>query len=189
MSIALYLKEIGRGKEGARSLDVAQAHDLMGQVLDGRASDLEVGAFAIAMRIIKRFGASAIDIVKRSPYRLALDVWGIGFKTADQIARVVGVSPDAPERAQAGVLQVLSDLASRGHVYGERGDLVARAASMLELDTANIERAIDTLALSGRVIIEKGAQGGEFASIGVSASDAMEGPFDAMVFFLQDELR
>ena len=116
-------------------------------------------SLAIAMRIIKRFGASAIDIVKRSPYRLALDVWGIGFKTADQIARVVGVSPDAPERAQAGVLQVLSDLASRGHVYGERGDLVARAASMLELDTANIERAIDTLALSGRVIIEKGAQG------------------------------
>ncbi len=116
-------------------------------------------SLAIAMRIIKRFGPSAIDIVKRSPYRLALDVWGIGFKTADQIARVVGVSPDAPERAQAGVLQVLSDLAARGHVYGEREDLVARAASMLELDSANVERAIDTLALSGRVIIEKGALG------------------------------
>ncbi|MBK9261078.1 MAG: ATP-dependent RecD-like DNA helicase [Polyangiaceae bacterium] len=114
---------------------------------------------AIAMRIYKRFGASAIDVVKRSPYRLALDVWGIGFKTADQIARVVGVSPDAPERAQAGVLQVLSDLAMRGHVYAERGDLVARAASMLELDDAGVERAIDTLALSGRVIVEKGASG------------------------------
>lgn len=114
---------------------------------------------AIAMRIIKRFGPSAIDIVKRSPYRLALDVWGIGFKTADQIARVVGVSPDAPERAQAGVLQVLSDLAMRGHVYAERGDLIARAAGMLELDDANIERAIDTLGLSGRVIVERGASG------------------------------
>lgn len=114
---------------------------------------------AIAMRIIKRFGASAIDIVKRSPYRLALDVWGIGFKTADQIARVVGVSPDAPERAQAGVLQVLSDLASRGHVYAEKGDLITRAAAMLELDDANIERAIDALGLSGRVIVERGASG------------------------------
>jgi exodeoxyribonuclease V alpha subunit len=114
---------------------------------------------AIAMKIIKRFGPSAIDIVKRAPYRLALDVWGIGFKTADQIARDVGVSPDAPERAQAGVLQVLSDLASRGHVYAERGDLVARAAHMLELDETNVERAIDTLALSGRVIVEKGASG------------------------------
>lgn len=114
---------------------------------------------ALAMKIIRRFGPSAIDIVKRSPYRLALDVWGIGFKTADQIARDVGVSPDAPERAQAGVLQVLSDLASRGHVYAERGDLVARAASMLELDDTSVERAIDTLALSGRVIVEKGASG------------------------------
>jgi anthranilate phosphoribosyltransferase len=51
MSIASYIKEIGRGKEGARSLDRAQAHDLMSQVLDGRVTDLEVGAFAIAMRI------------------------------------------------------------------------------------------------------------------------------------------
>ncbi|TXH60884.1 MAG: DNA-binding protein YbiB [Burkholderiaceae bacterium] len=51
MSLAPYLKEIGRGKEGARSLDIPQAHDLMSQVLDGRVSDLEIGAFAIAMRI------------------------------------------------------------------------------------------------------------------------------------------
>lgn len=51
MSIAPYIKEIGRGKEGARSLTSDQAHDLMSQVLDGRVSDLEVGAFAMAMRI------------------------------------------------------------------------------------------------------------------------------------------
>jgi anthranilate phosphoribosyltransferase len=51
MSIAPYIKEIGRGKEGARSLSQAQAYDLMGQVLDGRVTDLEIGAFAIAMRI------------------------------------------------------------------------------------------------------------------------------------------
>jgi anthranilate phosphoribosyltransferase len=51
MSIAPYIKEIGRGKEGARSLTEAQAHDLMGQVLDARVTDLEIGAFALAMRI------------------------------------------------------------------------------------------------------------------------------------------
>ena len=51
MAIASYIKEIGRGKEGARSLTEAQAHDLMGQVLDGRVTDLEIGAFALAMRI------------------------------------------------------------------------------------------------------------------------------------------
>ena len=51
MAITSYIKEIGRGKEGARSLSEAQAHDLMGQVLDGRVTDLEIGAFALAMRI------------------------------------------------------------------------------------------------------------------------------------------
>ncbi|MEO5695959.1 MAG: DNA-binding protein YbiB [Burkholderiaceae bacterium] len=51
MSIAPYLREIGRGKDGARSLDRAQARDLMSQVLDGQVSDLEIGAFAIAMRV------------------------------------------------------------------------------------------------------------------------------------------
>ena len=51
MSIARYIREIGRGREGARSLDLAGAHDLMSQVLDRRATDLEIGAFALAMRI------------------------------------------------------------------------------------------------------------------------------------------
>jgi anthranilate phosphoribosyltransferase len=51
MSIANYIREIGRGKEGARSLDQAQAHDLMRQVLDAEVSDLEIGAFAIGMRV------------------------------------------------------------------------------------------------------------------------------------------
>ena len=51
MGIAQYIKEIGRGSAGARSLDIDQARDLMGQVLDGQVSDLEIGAFALAMRI------------------------------------------------------------------------------------------------------------------------------------------
>ncbi|MDQ2734792.1 MAG: DNA-binding protein YbiB, partial [Pseudomonadota bacterium] len=51
MSIARYIKEIGRGREGARSLDSSEAHDLMSQVLDQRVTDLEIGAFALAMRI------------------------------------------------------------------------------------------------------------------------------------------
>jgi exodeoxyribonuclease V alpha subunit len=59
---------------------------------------------ALATRIYKRFGARAVQIVSSSPYRLALDVWGIGFKTADRIAESLGIARDAPERAQAGVL-------------------------------------------------------------------------------------
>ncbi|MDI1448926.1 ATP-dependent RecD-like DNA helicase [Polyangium sp. 6x1] len=109
---------------------------------------------ALATRIYKRFGASAIEIVKRSPYRLALEVWGVGFKTADQLARAVGVSLEAPERAQAGVLQMLSDLAGKGHVYAERGALVSAAALMLEREEEGVDRAVDALALSGRARVE-----------------------------------
>ena len=110
---------------------------------------------ALATRIFKRFGSSAIDVVKRSPYRLALEVWGVGFKTADALARAVGVSKDAPERAQAGVLQILSDLAARGHVYAERGDLVTRSAAMLERDEEGVDQAIDALENSGHVRVER----------------------------------
>jgi exodeoxyribonuclease V alpha subunit len=113
----------------------------------------------LATRIFKRFGPQAIEIVSRSPYRLALDVWGVGFKTADRIAQSVGISRDAPERAQAGVLQMLHDLSSRGHVFIERADLAARAAEMLERDVAPVDEAIDALAASRHVRAEPIAQG------------------------------
>jgi exodeoxyribonuclease V alpha subunit len=114
---------------------------------------------ALAMRIFKRFGTSAIDVVRRSPYRLALDVWGVGFKTADQIARSVGVAPDAPERAQAGLLQMLSDLSGRGHVYAEREDLVQKAAVMLGREEMEVDRAVDALVRAGRVHVERLSSG------------------------------
>lgn len=114
---------------------------------------------ALATRIYKRFGATAIDTVSRSPYRLALDVWGVGFKTADRIARSIGVGADAPERAQAGVLQTLHDLVARGHVFVERNDLVTRSAAMLERDEQSSDEAVDSLLRSGRVRPERLASG------------------------------
>jgi exodeoxyribonuclease V alpha subunit len=112
---------------------------------------------SLAMRIYKRFGAKSLHIVSRSPYRLALDVWGIGFKTADAIARSIGVTADAPERAQAGVLQTLHDVASQGHCFAEREELVARASAMLECDSGAVEQAIDVLHSERRVRIESDA--------------------------------
>jgi exodeoxyribonuclease V alpha subunit len=110
---------------------------------------------ALAARIHRRFGAKAIDIVSRHPYRLALDVWGVGFKTADRIARSIGVGQDAPERAQAGVLQMLHDLTGKGHVFAERLDLVTRSAQMLEREEGPVDEAVDELARAGLVRIER----------------------------------
>ena len=114
---------------------------------------------ALAGRIHKRFGTKAIDIVSRHPYRLALDVWGVGFKTADRIARSIGVGADAPERAQAGVLQTLHDLTGRGHVFAERVDLVARSAAMLERPDDAVDEAVDALMASGHVRLERTDRG------------------------------
>jgi exodeoxyribonuclease V alpha subunit len=114
---------------------------------------------ALATRIYKRFGQRAMNIVSSSPYRLALDVWGIGFKTADAIARSIGVGADAPERAQAGVLQTLHDVASQGDVYAERGALVERSVAMLECSEALVQEGIEALARDGRIVLDTFASG------------------------------
>ena len=121
---------------------------------------------ALAMRIYKRLGPKAIDVVQRSPYRLSLDVWGIGFKTADRIAQSIGIKRDDAARAQAGVYQTLHDLSSRGHVFASRGELAERAAAMLEIDTLPVEVAIDALAASKHVRLES-IESGESGEIGV----------------------
>jgi exodeoxyribonuclease V alpha subunit len=111
---------------------------------------------ALAMRIWKRYGDRAAAIVQRSPYRLALDVQGVGFKTADRIARSLGIAGDHPERAQAGVVHELGALADGGHLLHPRDLLVERAAAMLEIDPGHVEAAIDALYASGRVVVEEG---------------------------------
>ncbi len=109
---------------------------------------------ALAVRIFKRYGDRAAAIVQRSPYRLALEVHGVGFKTADRLARSLGIAGDHPERAQAGAMHELGALADQGHVAVPRSGLVERAADMLQIDPAHVEAAIDALWAAERVVVE-----------------------------------
>src|SRR5690606_17217535 len=93
---------------------------------------------------------------QQSPYRLAIEVRGVGFRTADKIARSLGIAGDHPERAQAGVLHELRQLSDSGHVMCPRPDLVQRAAHMLEVGEDHVEAAIDALWAAERVVIEDG---------------------------------
>ena len=113
---------------------------------------------ALALRIVRRYGASAMNVVAREPYRLALDVSGVGFKTADRIAATIGVAPDSPARMQAGVLQVVHDVTEAGHVWTSQGEVVGRAAQMLGLEDpddavvqSRLRAAIDAVVVAGRV--------------------------------------
>jgi exodeoxyribonuclease V alpha subunit len=89
---------------------------------------------SLAVRIYKTYRDEAIDVVRREPYRLAAEVWGIGFKTADQIARSLGIPHDSPERVKAGVQFALSQASDDGHCYLPESQLVDRATELLGVD-------------------------------------------------------
>ncbi len=86
-----------------------------------------------ALRLYRHYGHGAVDRVKEDPYALAEEVLGIGFKTADAIARRLGLPPESPARVRAALLFALSDAAGRGHVYLPRENITERAAELLTI--------------------------------------------------------
>lgn len=110
---------------------------------------------AYALRIFRRYGERAAAVVRENPYRLALEVHGIGFKIADSIAAELGVERNSLQRAEAGVLHVLSELAGDGHVFCPRLELIQRSSATLEVDEPLVEQAIGTLRDRGLVVVEK----------------------------------
>lgn len=107
-----------------------------------------------AVRIYKHYRQQAIPVVKEDPYRLALDIFGIGFKTADAIAGRLGISATSPRRAEAGVLHLLGEASGEGHVWLPREQLLTRARELLAVDDAIVETAIGALVEAQRVVVE-----------------------------------
>jgi exodeoxyribonuclease V alpha subunit len=109
---------------------------------------------SLAVRIYKRYGDASISVVRNEPYRLAADVWGIGFKTADTIARAVGIPHDSPQRVKAGIQYTLSEAAEGGHCYLPEPNLVADAAQILEVPAELVRTCLDELAAADGVVRE-----------------------------------
>ena len=97
------------------------------------------------VRIVKKLGSEAQQIVKNEPYRIAREIDGIGFKTADRIAINLGFANDAPPRLDAGLIYALQTLEEEGHTAYPRGELVAHTANLLETSADRIEARIDAL--------------------------------------------
>jgi exodeoxyribonuclease V alpha subunit len=108
----------------------------------------------LAVKIYKHYGDQAIPIVSRDPYRLATDIFGVGFRTADKIARDLGLPPDAPSRIAAGIIFALNDATDNGHVFLPRDALVETAAAMLEVDPSIVEESVKRLATRADLLIE-----------------------------------
>jgi exodeoxyribonuclease V alpha subunit len=98
---------------------------------------------SLAVRIYKQYGDTSIDIVRTEPYRLATDVWGIGFRTADTIAKSVGIPHDSPQRIKAGLQFTLSEATGGGDCFLPEQRLIAEAIKILQVDTGAV---IDCLA-------------------------------------------
>ena len=109
---------------------------------------------SLAVRIYKKYGDGSISVVRSEPYRLASDVWGIGFKTADTIAAAVGIARDSPERIKAGLAYTLSEAADDGHCYLPAPNLIGDAAKILDVPAELITGCLDELAAAEGVITE-----------------------------------
>jgi len=106
-------------------------------------------------KIYKHYGNRSIPVVKENPYRLAEDIYGIGFLTADRIAQNMGMDPNSLVRAKAGLLYVLNGLTEEGHVYYPESDLVRRAKEVLKVDEDLVIKAISELSQKREIYIEE----------------------------------
>jgi exodeoxyribonuclease V alpha subunit len=107
-----------------------------------------------ATKIFKQYGNRSIAVVRENPYRLAADIYGIGFITADQIAAKLGIAKNAPIRVEAGILYVLHQLADDGNVYFPYEPLISKSCEILEVDREGVDHALGILAVERTIVVE-----------------------------------
>lgn len=110
-----------------------------------------------ATKIFKTYGSDSISVVQENPYRLADDIWGIGFKTADTIAEKMGIEKDRFIRLRSGILYTLNKLSENGHCYALREQLIRTAGQLLEVDEAELEITLDEMLRTEDVIRDEDA--------------------------------
>jgi exodeoxyribonuclease V alpha subunit len=112
---------------------------------------------AYATRIYRAYGQDSVAIVKENPYRLAQNIRGIGFKTADRIAQDIGIAFDSPYRAQAALEYTLAEIADEGHVFSPLDELIDGCIQRVEIPQDFLHQAAQSLHAEGRIVIEEDA--------------------------------
>lgn len=109
---------------------------------------------AYAAKIYRQYGKHSIDKVKENPYRLADDIWGIGFKTADGIAAKMGYEKNDLRRCRSGIFYTLSQLSNDGHVYADEEQLLTSAKELLEADESSVSEAMNQMIGANDLILD-----------------------------------
>ncbi len=141
---------IGKSKRDEIVASWAEHKEIQNLMIFLQEHDVSTG---YAVKIYKRYGQAALDIVQENPYQLAEDVWGIGFKIADQLARKLGIEKEYPARLQAGLLYALQRAVDDGHVYLPQSELVQRAVTLLEVPGDNLPELLQTMYQQERLVL------------------------------------
>lgn len=108
-----------------------------------------------AAKIYKQYGNDSISVMKENPYKLADDIWGIGFKTADQIAMKLGFGKESYVRLRSGLMYTLSELSNDGHVFAGKQQLIDKASELLEASPETVIMTMDDMLKKEELILEK----------------------------------
>ena len=114
---------------------------------------------SLATKIYKTYGDEAVNVVRNDPYRLARDIFGIGFLTADKIARSLGIPGDSPLRVAAGAAYTLNQATEQGHVYLPTQELLAQAAELLEVSAQQVGVGLQRLWADDQIKVAEGPGG------------------------------
>ncbi|MET8508121.1 ATP-dependent RecD-like DNA helicase [Streptomyces sp. NPDC004787] len=140
---------------------------------------------SIAVRIYKKYGDASIGVVRNQPYRLAADVWGIGFLTADRIAQAVGIPHDSPDRVRAGLRHALSQSTDQGHCFLPEERLISDAVKLLQVDTGLVIECLGELAEDPEGVVREKVPGPE----GLPVTGVFLVPFHRAELSLAGQLR
>lgn len=114
---------------------------------------------ALATKIYRQYGDRSFTVLKTDPYQMSLDIWGVGFKTADQIALKLGLDPGSLERVKAYILYILEKDNEQGHIFSLAAEVAERCAADLEAGAERVEEAVAGLLAAGRIVAEDVAGG------------------------------
>ncbi|MDR0354718.1 MAG: ATP-dependent RecD-like DNA helicase [Deltaproteobacteria bacterium] len=117
---------------------------------------------ALGIKILKHYGADAEKVIRQDPYRLSYEIFGVGFLTADKVARHLGFPPDCPQRLEAGLLYCLDEAVRKGHDFLPSDELLNAARRLIpEAGLQDMEEALSRIAISGRIMTERQDEPGQ----------------------------
>lgn len=142
---------IGAKKAAAIKAAWAEQRDIRDVMLFLQSYGVGTG---LATRVFRHYGAAAIQVLQENPYRLAIDIFGIGFHTADKVAASMGFAKNSPFRIRAGVLHVINEMTRDGHIYVPIDRLAEAAAEILDVPAGDAGAGIEAARLAEEIIVE-----------------------------------